>query len=81
MTASDTDRDLSATFARNLRTARRDAGLTQRELARHIGIGEMRISDWERGIHRPNDNNFTAVCRALNQSPGWFWDNHEEATA
>jgi transcriptional regulator with XRE-family HTH domain len=36
-----------------LRTAREQTGLTQREAAERIGVDSITLSRWERGVHRP----------------------------
>ena len=73
MASSDATTNLSATFARNLRAARHAAGYTQTELARVLGTGEMRVSDWERAKHRPNDEYLVLLSRALDRPVHWFF--------
>jgi transcriptional regulator with XRE-family HTH domain len=53
---------LAATLGRNLRRARDAAGLTQNELAVGLGRGVtfMRISEWERGINKPETEDMAA---------------------
>ena len=43
-----------ATAAEILWRARREAGLTGRQLARASGVAESRISDYEHGRHQPS---------------------------
>jgi transcriptional regulator with XRE-family HTH domain len=40
--------------AGNVRTARRSAGLTQRQLAEAVGVDAITISRWERGVTTPS---------------------------
>jgi len=37
-----------------LRTARRSAGLTQRQLAEKLGVESITVSRWERGVTTPS---------------------------
>jgi transcriptional regulator with XRE-family HTH domain len=45
--------DAEATFGERLRAARPRAGLTQRELADQVGVGQQMVSDWESGRKKP----------------------------
>ena len=38
----------------SLAALRADAGMTQVELAAAVGVGQGRISEWERGAHVPS---------------------------
>ena len=49
-----------------LRLARRAAGLSQRELARKIGVSAMAISKYERGSATPRSDVLLRLARALN---------------
>ena len=40
--------------AARLRTARRTAGLTQRQLADRLGVESITVSRWERGVTSPS---------------------------
>lgn len=50
------------TFPERLRTLRREAGLTQKQLANKIGITQAAVSEFERGRHAPDV--FTLECLA-----------------
>jgi transcriptional regulator with XRE-family HTH domain len=39
----------------------------------------MTVSRWERGEHRPNDENLIALSRVFDREPAWFLTEHEEA--
>ncbi len=41
--------EAGTTFGERLRTARLRAGLTQRELAKRVGVGQQVVSEWESG--------------------------------
>ena len=49
--------------------ARKDAGVTQAELAKRLGKPQPWVSNIERGIRRVDVIEFIAICRALNCSP------------
>jgi len=48
---------------------RESAGLSQKELAAQIGVGNSRVSNWELGINRPDVDLLMAICEALAVSP------------
>lgn len=50
-------------IAINLRNARQDAGLTQRDVERRIGVTQQTVSGWERGKNLPNIANLAALIR------------------
>ncbi|GBE23377.1 MAG TPA: XRE family transcriptional regulator [Actinobacteria bacterium] len=47
--------------------ARKDAGLTQIDLATRTGIGQSEISRIERGIGNPTEQTLARIGRALNR--------------
>lgn len=82
MAANSASTNLAATLGRNIRAARRDAGLTQHELAVALGRGDlMLVSRWERGEHRPNDENLLALANVLKRDVPWFYTDHERKAA
>lgn len=67
MAASGATNGIAGTVGRNISAARKAKGLTQHQLAVLLGTGDqMTISRWERGEHRPSDENLIRVARALN---------------
>ncbi len=69
-------------FSALLRQARRDAGLTQEELAERAGISERAISDLERGVNRaPRKDTLELLADALNlpaaQRQEWEQARHQ----
>lgn len=65
MASTGASSPIAATIGANLRAAREQRGLTQRELALILGRPFMAISRWERGEHRPSDANLIAIAEAL----------------
>jgi transcriptional regulator with XRE-family HTH domain len=60
------DQDIQPSFADLLRRARRDAGLTQEELAERAGLSARAITAIERGISRaPHKTTVELLCGAL----------------
>jgi transcriptional regulator with XRE-family HTH domain len=56
--------------------------MTQSELARALGLPQpMVISNWERGVYRPSEENFCALARTLGQEMAWFYTDHDEPVA
>lgn len=55
-------------FGKNLRTIRLQKGLTQKELGSMVGVSEVTVGNWERGIKQPTLDTFVAVGKALRTS-------------
>ena len=53
------------TFGDRLRKARKDKGLTQKQLADLIGAKHNSISDWENNKNRPDPDTIEYICDAL----------------
>ena len=61
--------DAYKTFLDVLIKARKDAGVTQVELAERLGKPQPWVSNIERGIRRVDVIEFIAICRAIEESP------------
>lgn len=61
--------DAYAAFLRVLIAARKDAGLSQVELARRIGRDQPFISLIERGVRRVDLVEFYVIARAIGEDP------------
>lgn len=80
MPGSDASRNLTATFARNIKAARKAAGMTQHELAVALGRGDaMTVSRWERGEHRPSDEYLIALADVFGLSVADFFSDERKA--
>ena len=53
------------TFGKFMNQKRKEANLTQKELAEQIYVTESAVSKWERGISYPDITLVTAICEAL----------------
>jgi transcriptional regulator with XRE-family HTH domain len=54
-----------ATLGEGLRAARLRVGLTQRELADQIGVGQQVVSSWESGNRTPTEEQGTRISEVL----------------
>lgn len=61
--------DAYAAFRDTLVAVRKDAGVTQIELAERLGKPQQFVSKYERGDRRVDLIEFVAVCRALRVDP------------
>lgn len=52
----------------NIQTARKAAGVTQKELADRLHVYQKDISRWERNELTPSTLTFAKICRELNAS-------------
>jgi transcriptional regulator with XRE-family HTH domain len=55
-----------------IRQARRQAGLSQSQLAAKIGAHVTSVSDWERGVNEPSVRHLTSIAEATGKSIDWF---------
>lgn len=56
-------------LARNLKSAREKAGLTQEEAATRSGFSKQAISGWERGAYMPTDANLNTIAELYGVEP------------
>lgn len=67
-------------FAERLKELRKQAHLTQVELAKQLGIGQSSYADWERGKKKPTQENLVKIAQVLNVSIDYLVGNSEEIT-
>ena len=60
-------------FGDKIREARKAAGLTQRQLAEAINVSNTSISNWEKGLSRPDPDTIQNLCWALDVQPNYFF--------
>ena len=65
-------------FSVRLKELRKQAHLTQVELAKRLGIGQSSYADWERGKKKPTQENLVKIARVLNVSIDYLVGNSEE---
>ncbi|WP_343092206.1 helix-turn-helix transcriptional regulator [Streptococcus sanguinis] len=65
-------------FAERLKELRKQAHLTQVELAKLLGIGQSSYADWERGKKKPTQENLVKIAQVLNVSVDYLVGNSED---
>ena len=61
-------------IGKRIRKYREDRKLSQKDLADMIGVSNSRISNWEKGINRPDADMLADLGRALKVSPSELLD-------
>lgn len=64
-----------AALGQKLRQARLDKGYTQQSLSEKADIGEVYLSEIERGLKMPSMNLFIKLITALDMQL-WSWSNY-----
>ena len=65
-------------FSERLKELRKQAHLTQVELANKLGIVQSSYADWERGKKKPTQDNLVKIAQVLNVSVDYLVGNSEE---
>lgn len=65
-------------FAERLKELRKQANLTQVELAKRLGIGQSSYADWERGKKKPTQENLVKISQVLNVSIDYLVGTSDE---
>lgn len=60
-------------FGDRIREGRKAAGLTQRQLAQQLGVTNTSISNWEKGLSRPDADMIQKLCQILCLQPNYFY--------
>lgn len=55
-------------LGQNIKKARKNAGLTQQQLADKLGVRAKDVCRWETNVQTPNTITFAKICRELNAS-------------
>ncbi len=50
-------------------------GIKQKWLAQQIGVSEVTISNWVKGIYQPTDENIEKIAKVLNIEKEKLYDN------
>ena len=67
-------------FSERLKELRKQAHLTQVELASKLGIVQSSYADWERGKKKPTQDNLVKIAQIFNVSVDYLVGNSEEKT-
>jgi putative transcriptional regulator len=65
-------------FSERLKTLRKEARLTQVNVAEKLGISQPAYASWERGVKKPTQENLVKIARVLNVSVDYLVGNSEE---
>ena len=65
-------------FSERLKDLRKQAGLTQVDVAGKLGISQQAYASWERGAKKPTQENLVKIAQILNVSVDYLVGNSEE---
>ena len=66
-------------FSERLKNLRKQAHLTQTEVAEKLGISQQAYASWERGIKKPTQDNLVKIAQILNVSIDYLIGNSDES--
>lgn len=66
------------TFGEKLRDARKEAGLSQEQLAEKMSVSRSAIAKWETDKGMPDVNNLKTIAKLLNVSVDYLLDDEEK---
>ncbi|WP_034627158.1 helix-turn-helix domain-containing protein [Desulfocurvibacter africanus] len=67
-----TQEPVAVAIGRRLRALRESLGLSQYELADAMGVAQVTVSGWERGVLKLKDEHLQAVCSFGGVRPAWL---------
>ena len=59
-------------FHHRVQQRRRALGLTQQDIAQHLGVSKVAVSKWESGLNVANGRNLQHLAALLKCSPDWL---------
>ena len=65
-------------FSERLKKLRKDAGLTQVDVASKLGISQQAYASWERGAKKPTQDNLVKIAQVLNVSIDYLVGNSDK---
>lgn len=65
-------------FSERLKNLRKQAHLTQVDVAEKLGISQPAYASWERGVKKPTQENLVKIAQILNVSVDYLVGNSEE---
>lgn len=72
---------MSVPFGEVLKRMRKDAGLTQVQLAAAVGVGQNTVSEWEASAYEPRWSEVVRLAAALGVTPDAFLSPETEPAA
>ena len=64
-------------FGETIRKARKALGLTQRQLAEQLDVSNTSVSNWEKGLSRPDADMIQKLCDTLHLQPNDIYGTKE----
>lgn len=64
-------------FSERLKTLRKQAQLTQVDVAEKLGISQPAYASWERGVKKPTQENLVKIAQILNVSVDYLVGNSD----
>ena len=64
-------------FGETIRNARKDLGMTQRQLSELLGVSNTSVSNWEKNLSRPDADMIQKLCLHLHLQPNHFYGTNE----
>jgi transcriptional regulator with XRE-family HTH domain len=61
-----------------IKSRRQNIGLTQKQLAKLVGVTDVTISRWESGQREPVASDFLRLCEVLAMELSWFIGEENE---
>lgn len=65
-------------FSERLKNLRKQAHLTQVDVAEKLGISQPAYASWERGLKKPTQDNLVKIAQILNVSVDYLVGNSQE---
>ena len=62
------------TVGEKIKTLRAEYNMKQSELAQMLGVARTAVSNWEKGLNKPNVDLISNMCYIFNVSPDYFFD-------
>jgi DNA-binding transcriptional regulator YiaG len=72
-------REFDRQLSKNVRNARKAAGLSQKEFARRCGVAACHACEWETGRIRISAGRLAIIARALGVPPMMLWPQYDTA--
>lgn len=67
-------------FSERLKDLRKQAGLTQVNVAERLGVSQPAYASWERGIKKPTQDNLVKIAQILNVSVDYLVGNSQDTS-
>ncbi len=65
-------------FTERLKTLRKQANLTQKEMAEKMGISQPAYGDWERGVKKPSHENLIKIAKCYGVTTDYLLEGKKD---